>query len=178
MEEADRGPVGISASLAPALRKAHSGVSALPCGLPMTKARAVEARAFAFSLPGLFRESVSQDDALNPHAFRAPEPHEVETRVVATALEGLGFCKKGEGGPFVEDDKLRVGGALPTNTDGGGLSACHPGMRGIFLLVEAARQLRAEFAGTPRQVPDAELACVSATGGWFSAASTAILGRN
>jgi hypothetical protein len=51
-------------------------------------------------------------------------------------------------------------------------------MRGIFLLVEATRQLRAEFAGTPRQVPDARLACVSATGGWFSSVSTAILGRD
>jgi acetyl-CoA acetyltransferase len=97
--------------------------------------------------------------------------------MVLLTLEGLGFCKKGDGGPFVEDRKLRVGGALPTNTDGGGLSACHPGMRGIFLLIEATRQLRHEFEA-PRQVPDASLACVSATGGWFSAVSTAILGRN
>jgi acetyl-CoA acetyltransferase len=97
--------------------------------------------------------------------------------MVLLTLEGLGFCKKGEGGPFVEDGKLRVGGELPTNTDGGGLSACHPGMRGIFLLVEATRQLRHEFEA-PRQVPDARLACVSATGGWFSSVSTAILGRD
>jgi acetyl-CoA acetyltransferase len=69
---------------------------------------------------------------------------------------------------------MRVDGALPTNTDGGGLSACHPGMRGIFLLVEAVRQLRGE--GGKRQVPGAELACVNGTGGWFSSASTAILG--
>ena len=50
------------------------------------------------------------------------------TPTVLLTLEGLGFCAKGEGGPFVEDGKLRVGGSLPTNTDGGGLSACHPGM--------------------------------------------------
>ena len=62
----------------------------------------------------------------------------------------------------------------PTNTDGGGLSACHPGMRGMFLLVEAVRQLRGEAAG--RQVADAQLACVNGTGGWFSSASTVILG--
>jgi acetyl-CoA acetyltransferase len=98
------------------------------------------------------------------------------TGMVLLTLEGLGFCKKGDGGPFVEDGRLRVGGALPTNTDGGGLSACHPGMRGIFLLVEATRQLRGECGD--RQVPDARLACVSATGGWFSSVSTAILGRN
>jgi acetyl-CoA acetyltransferase len=96
------------------------------------------------------------------------------TPMVLLSLEGLGFCKKGEGGAFVEDGKLRVGGALPTNTDGGGLSACHPGMRGMFLLVEATRQLRGE-AGD-RQVADAELACVNGTGGWFSSASTTILG--
>jgi hypothetical protein len=51
-------------------------------------------------------------------------------------------------------------------------------MRGIFLLVEATKQLRGEFEGSPRQVPEPRLACVSATGGWFSAVSTAILGRD
>jgi acetyl-CoA C-acetyltransferase len=96
------------------------------------------------------------------------------TITVLVCLEDLGFCKKGEGGPFVEDGKLRVGGALPTNTDGGGLSACHPGMRGMFLLVEAVRQLRGECG--ERQVPGARLACVNGTGGWFSSASTTILG--
>ena len=94
--------------------------------------------------------------------------------MVLLSFEALGFCGKGEGGPFVEDGKLRVGGALPTNTDGGGLSHCHPGMRGIFLLVEAVRQLRGEADG--RQVDDASLCCVHGTGGWFSSASTVILG--
>jgi len=98
------------------------------------------------------------------------------TPMVLLTLEGLGFCKKGEGGPFVEDGKLRVGGALPTNTDGGGLSACQPGMRGIFLMIEAVRQLRGELG--ERQVPGARLACVNGTSGWFSAASTIILGAD
>jgi acetyl-CoA acetyltransferase len=96
------------------------------------------------------------------------------TSTMLLTLEGLGFCKKGEGGSFVADGKLRVGGALPANTDGGGLSACHPGMRGMFLLVEAVRQLRGECG--ERQVPQARLACVNGTGGWFSSASTTILG--
>jgi acetyl-CoA acetyltransferase len=96
------------------------------------------------------------------------------TPTVLLTLEGLGFCPKGEGGAFVEDGKLRVGGALPTNTDGGGLSACHPGMRGMFLLVEAVKQLRSECG--PRQVPEARLACVNGTGGWFSSTGTVILG--
>src|SRR5581483_6871924 len=96
------------------------------------------------------------------------------TPMVLLTFEALGFCGKGEGGSFVEDGKMRVGGALPTNTDGGGLSACHPGMRGLFLIVEAVRQLRGE--GGDRQVAGAELACVNGTGGWFSSTSTAILG--
>lgn len=98
------------------------------------------------------------------------------TPMVLLTFEGLGFCKKGEGGPFLADGKMRVGGVLPTNTDGGGLSACQPGMRGIFLLIEAVRQLRGE-AGE-RQVSGAELACVNGTSGWFTATGTVILGRD
>jgi acetyl-CoA acetyltransferase len=96
------------------------------------------------------------------------------TSMVIMSFEALGFCAKGEGGAFVEDGKMRLGGALPTNTDGGGLSSCHPGMRGMFLLVEAAKQLRGEAEG--RQVPDAKIACVNGTGGWFSSAGTTLLG--
>ncbi|HEX4493864.1 MAG TPA: acetyl-CoA acetyltransferase [Acidimicrobiia bacterium] len=96
------------------------------------------------------------------------------TPMVLLTFEALGFCGKGEGGAFVEDGKMRVGGALPTNTDGGGLSHCHPGMRGMFLLVEAVRQMRREADG--RQVEKADLCCVHGTGGWFSSASTVILG--
>ena len=98
------------------------------------------------------------------------------TYMLLITLEDLGFCGKGEGGPFVEDGRLRLGGAFPTNTDGGGLSSCHPGQRGLFLLVEAVRQLRGE-AGE-RQVPDARLACVSGTGGWFCSSGTMILGTD
>ena len=98
------------------------------------------------------------------------------TYMLLITLEDLGFCAKGEGGPFVADGKLRLGGSLPTNTDGGGLSACHPGMRGLFLIVEAVRQLRGECTG--RQVADAKLACVSGTGGWFCSSGTMILGRD
>jgi acetyl-CoA acetyltransferase len=96
------------------------------------------------------------------------------TYMVLITLEDLGFCAKGEGGAFVSGDRLRVGGALPTNTDGGGLSACHPGMRGLFLLVEAVRQLRGECGD--RQVAGARLACVSGTGGWFCSSGTMVLG--
>ena len=113
---------------------------------------------------------------LTPSDVDVCQLYDAFTYMVVATLEGLGFCPKGEGGAFVADGRLRVGGELPTNTDGGGLSACHPGMRGMFLLVEAVRQLRGE-AGE-RQVDGAEVACVNATGGWFTSTSTVILGTS
>lgn len=103
------------------------------------------------------------------------------TYMTLVTLEDLGFCAKGEGGAFVEEGRLLREGALPVNTDGGGLSACHPGMRGLFLLVEAVRQLRGE-AGEGRQVRRSdgslpELAVASGTGGWFCSSGTLVLGR-
>lgn len=89
-------------------------------------------------------------------------------------LEDLGFCPKGEGGRFVEDGSIAPGGCLPVNTNGGGLSCIHPGMYGIFITIEAVRQLRGECGG--RQIDDAELALVNGNGGTLSSQSTAILG--
>jgi acetyl-CoA acetyltransferase len=111
---------------------------------------------------------------VQPHEIDVAELYDAFTSMLLITLEDLGFCVKGEAGAFVEGGTLKLGGALPTNTDGGGLSACHPGQRGLFLLVEAVRQLRHE-AGE-RQVPDARLACVSGTGGWFCSSGTMILG--
>jgi len=98
------------------------------------------------------------------------------TSTVLLTLEDLGFCAKGDGGPFIATGALRPGGALPTNTDGGGLASCHPGMRGMFLMVEAVRQLRGECGS--RQIADARLACVHAMGGFFSHSATMILGKH
>ena len=89
-------------------------------------------------------------------------------------LESLGFAPRGEGGPFVEEGNLKRGGSFPLNTDGGGLSSSHPGMRGIFLLIEAARQLRGQ-AGEG-QVPNCRTAICAGSGGWLSAIGVAILG--
>lgn len=88
--------------------------------------------------------------------------------------EDLGFCAKGEGGPFVEATDTGPGGTLPTNTNGGGLSYTHPGMYGMFLVVEAVRQLRGECG--ERQVPDAEVAVAHGSGMVLSCMSTAVLG--
>jgi acetyl-CoA acetyltransferase len=96
------------------------------------------------------------------------------TSMVLLTFEALGFCGRGEAGPYLEGGTMRVGGKMPTNTDGGGLSACHPGMRGIFLLVEGVKQLRGECGAG--QVDGARVCCVNGTGGWFSSASTILLG--
>jgi acetyl-CoA acetyltransferase len=99
------------------------------------------------------------------------------TITVLATLENLGFCAVGDGGAFVADGRIRLGGALPVNLDGGGLSSNHPGMRGIFLVIEAAKQLRGECGA--RQVDGARLACVHGTGGTLGVAhsgATLILG--
>ena len=90
-------------------------------------------------------------------------------------LEDLGFCKKGEGAEFVKGGRIAPGGELPVNTNGGGLSFCHPGMYGLFLLIEATRQLRGECGD--RQVKDAKTALAHGNGGVLSAQATVILGN-
>jgi acetyl-CoA acetyltransferase len=89
-------------------------------------------------------------------------------------LEDLGFCPKGDGGPFVQDNKIGPGGSLPMNTNGGGLSYTHPGMYGMFLIVEAVRQLRGECGS--RQVPGAQVAVAHGSGMVLSCMSTLVLG--
>lgn len=89
-------------------------------------------------------------------------------------LEDLGFCPKGEGGRFVSGGHIAPGGGLAVNTNGGGLSCVHPGMYGLFLLVEAVRQLRGE-AGE-RQIADAHLALAHGNGGVLSSEATVVLG--
>ncbi len=89
-------------------------------------------------------------------------------------LEDLGFCKKGEGGAFVENGRIAPGGALPVNTNGGGLSYCHPGMYGLFLLIEATRQLRGECGA--RQIANCEVALAHGNGGVLSSQATVIFG--
>ncbi len=91
-------------------------------------------------------------------------------------LEDLGFCAKGEGGPFVAGGRIAPGGAMPLNTNGGGLSCTHPGMYGISLLIEAVRQLRGE-AGA-RQQSGLTTALAHGVGGMMSTQVTAILGTD
>ncbi|WP_219412594.1 thiolase C-terminal domain-containing protein [Pseudonocardia nigra] len=145
----------------------------------------------ALAYPGNARDITTSAAAVSgPIAFgeAGVRPEDVDiamiydsfTITVLTLLEDLGFAKKGEGGPYVEGGRMRFDrpGAPALNTDGGGLSSNHPGMRGIFLLLEAARQLRGESTS---QVDGARLAVAHGNGGLLGtrhAAATVVLGRD
>jgi acetyl-CoA C-acetyltransferase len=103
------------------------------------------------------------------------------TITVLETIEDLGFCKKGEGGAFVADGALEApNGALPFNTDGGGLCNNHPANRGgMTKVIEAVRQVRGE-ANPQVQVPDCEIVLAHGTGGSLGTrmgSATVILGR-
>ena len=138
----------------------HAQISEMP-DLTITPAAQSGKRAFAMA-------GISHSD------LDVVEIYDSFTITVLLTLESLGFCGPGESGAFVSGGRTAPGGEFPLNTNGGGLSYCHPGQYGIFLLIEAVRQLRGE-AGD-RQVPDATLALASGTGGVLSSNSTAILG--
>lgn len=122
-----------------------------------------------------------QRAGVRPEEIDFAEIYDAFTYMTLVTLEDLGFCAKGEGGAFVENGRLLVrGGQLPVNTDGGGLSAQHPGMRGLFLLVEAVRQLRGEAGERQVRTGDGQvprLGVASGTGGWFCSSGTVVLGR-
>ncbi|WP_432186166.1 thiolase C-terminal domain-containing protein [Streptomyces sp. Tue6028] len=118
---------------------------------------------------------------VRPEEVDLAEIYDAFTYMTLVTLEDLGFCAKGEGGAFVEKGRLTLSGDLPVNTDGGGLSAQHPGMRGLFLLVEAVRQLRGEADGRQVRRRDGtlpRLAVAAGTGGWFCSSGTVVLGRD
>ena len=138
----------------------HRQISAMP-DLTVTAAAESGPRAFAMA-------------EVAPTDIDVVQLYDAFTINTILFLEDLGFCRKGEGGAFVEGGAIAPGGRLPVNTNGGGLSCCHPGMYGIFPLIEAVRQLRGE-AGA-RQIAETELALVHGNGGQLSSQVTAILG--
>jgi acetyl-CoA acetyltransferase len=110
---------------------------------------------------------------LGPSDVDVTQIYDSFTITVLLTLENLGLCGRGEAASFVAGGRIRPGGSFPLNTSGGGLSYCHPGRFGIFLLIEAVRQLRSECGD--RQVPECEVALAHGTGGNFSSSSTVIL---
>ena len=98
------------------------------------------------------------------------------TYTVLVTLESLGYCGPGEGPDFVANQRTAPGGDFPLNTNGGGLSYTHPGMYGIFTIIEAVRQLRGEVG--ERQVPNCNIALANGTGGSLSSTGTVVLTTN
>src|SRR5205807_8400808 len=138
----------------------HASISSMP-DLTVTGALTAGKAAYAMA-------------KLGPADINAVELYDAFTINTILFLEDLGFCKKGEGGAFVSGGHIAPGRGLPVNTNGGGLSYCHPGMYGLFLLIEAARQLRRECGA--RQIADCETAIAHGNGGVLSSQSTVILG--
>ncbi|MCD5362541.1 thiolase [Chromobacterium aquaticum] len=138
----------------------HRQISAMP---DLTVTAAQESGARALAMAGLRAADID-----------AVQLYDAFTINTLLFLEDLGFCAKGEGGPFVADGAIAPGGRLAVNTNGGGLSCVHPGMYGVFLVIEAVRQLRGECGA--RQVAGAATALVHGNGGTLSSQATAVLG--
>lgn len=139
----------------------HQSIASMP---DLTTTAAVQSGGMAYRMSGFGASDI--DVAQLYDAF---------TITTLLFLEDLGFCEKGEAGAFVRNGRIAPGGGLAVNTNGGGLSYGHPGMFGIFLIIEAVRQLRGERGAA--QVKSAQLALVHGNGGVLAAESTLVLGR-
>ena len=140
-------------------RHPHQGIGWAPS---MTTVGGKESSEMAYKMAGM-----------TPKDIDVAEIYDCFTYTVLVTLEDYGFCKKGEGGPFVENGRIELGGELPVNTHGGLMSQGH--IDGMNHVTEAVQQLRG-YAGI-RQVKDAEVAIVSGNGGILSTHATIILRR-
>lgn len=138
----------------------HRSIAQMP---DLTRTVAVESSRRAFKAAGLA-----------PSDIDVVQFYDAFTIMPPVFAEDCGFCEKGEGGAFLADGRCAPGGAFPMNTNGGGLSFGHPGMYGIYTLVESVLQLRGDCGD--RQVKSAELALAHAPGGYMSSQSTVIFG--
>jgi acetyl-CoA acetyltransferase len=138
----------------------HANISNMP---NLTVTGALKSGRAAYEMAGL-----------GPADIDVAELYDAFTINTILFLEDLGFCKKGEGGAFVADGRIGPKGSLAVNTNGGGLSYCHPGMYGLLLLIEAVRQLRGECGA--RQVKGCDVAIAHGNGGVLSSQATVILG--
>ena len=138
----------------------HRQISAMP---DLATTCAVESGQRAYAMAGVTAKDI--DHLMVYDAF---------TINTLLFLEDLGFCAKGEAGALVSSGAISPGGRLPVNTNGGGLSCNHPGMYGLFTLIESVEQLRGQCGA--RQVDGVELSLAHANGGVLSSQATAILG--
>lgn len=138
----------------------HRQISCMP---DLTTTAACDSGAAAFAMAGI-----------TPADIQAAQLYDAFTINVLLFLEDLGFCAKGEGGVFVTETGIGPGGKLPVNTNGGGLSCVHPGMYGIFTIIEAVQLLRS--GGNLRGLQGLDVVLCHGNGGVLASQSTAILG--
>jgi acetyl-CoA acetyltransferase len=132
----------------------------LPQRASLTATEAARAARTAFNMAGL-----------SPKDVDVAQIYDCFTVTVIMTLEDYGFCAKGQGGPFVADGAIEIGGRLPVNTSGGLLS--ETGMPGMQLIMEGVRQIR----GAARlQVKGADVCLVSNQGGTMHTHATLLLG--
>src|SRR4051794_3580349 len=153
---------------------AGGAVSVLGCGVSHTHRQISEMPSLVETPAVASGAAAFAEAGLGPDDVDVLELYDAFTITPILFLEDLGFCPKGDGGDFVSEGRIAPGGSLPVNTNGGGLSYCHPGMYGIFLLIEAVRPLRGECG--ERQVPGARVALAHGNGGALSSQATVILG--
>jgi acetyl-CoA acetyltransferase len=146
--------------LGAAAENTHYGISQMP-DLTVTGVARASQRAFAQA-------------GVKPSDIDVVELYDAFTINTILFLEDMGFCPKGEGGRFVQGGTIAPGGQLPVNTNGGGLSCVHPGMYGLFTMVEATQQIM-QVAGE-RQVPNVDLAIAQGNGGELSNEAVLVLG--
>ena len=138
----------------------HRAISMMP---DLTVTCAAEAGARAYAQAGV-----------KPSEVDVVEVYDAFSINTILFLEDLGFCPKGEGGRFVQGGAIAPGGKLAVNTNGGGLSCVHPGMYGLFTMVEAIPQLRG--TANARQIADAKVALAHGNGGTLSHQAVTIWG--
>jgi acetyl-CoA acetyltransferase len=139
----------------------HRDISANEGDITVSAARQSGARAFA-------QAGIKASDV------NVVELYDAFTINTIVFLEDLGFCPKGEGGRFVSGGNIAPGGKLPVNTNGGGLSCVHPGMYGIFTMIEAVEQIMGIATG--RQLPKVDIAVAHGNGGQMSSEITNVFG--
>jgi acetyl-CoA acetyltransferase len=126
----------------------------------------VSSRAFAVAGPTAFREAgITHKDVDHLMIYDA------FAHLPLFGLEDLGFVPRGEAGRFIAERNTAIGGKLPLNTNGGGLSYMHSGMYGMYALQESVRQMRGI---APAQIPGAKISVCHGVGGMFAASGTII----
>jgi len=159
-ERARDGPQKPVYLLGAAMAHHHRMISEM-ADLTLTAARDSGPRAFAMAGYG-------------PNDMDTVQLYDAFTINTILFLEDLGFCAKGEGKDFVSAGRIAPGGALPVNTNGGGLSCVHPGMYGLFVMIEAIGQARGTCG--ERQIGGANLCLAHGNGGVLSSQVTTIWG--